>query len=357
MIVYTCDTLPDVVRGQLDELDHLAGRLGRDVAVPRPWVGTLRRQARAEAARSSIAIEGYPVGEADAVALLEGGSGRGSAPERAFEGYAHAMHHVAVLAEDPSFTWVDRVVLDLHFDACAWQPTSRPGRWRLGPVSVTAPGGGVAYQGPDAADVPALTAALIASLACPAGVHVAVRAAIAHLNLVSIHPFQDGNGRVSRILQSLVLALDGRLAPEFGSIEQHLASDTAGYYAALREVQGGRWQPDRDPTSWVDYCVGAHVASARRRLGLVEAAARRWAVLEDLVAARGWPERLVIALERACVREVERAGYAREAEVSPATASGDLRRLVDAGWLERRGSTKDARYVPSTALWERVDRR
>ncbi|HRN30524.1 MAG TPA: Fic family protein, partial [Terrimesophilobacter sp.] len=40
-----------------------------------------------------------------------------------------------------------------------------------------------------------------------------IRAAMAHLNLVMIHPFRDGNGRVARCLQSLILAPDGELAP------------------------------------------------------------------------------------------------------------------------------------------------
>ena len=52
--------------------------------------------------------------------------------------------------------------------------------------------------------------------------HVAVRAAMAHLHVVSVHPFRDGNGRISRIVQSLVLARQGLLAPEFSSIEEYL---------------------------------------------------------------------------------------------------------------------------------------
>ncbi len=353
MNVYRCPPLGRALRDRLSELDQLRSRLGAQVSVPRPWLGSLRRQARAATARSSVGIEGYRVDEAEALALVDGGSAGESEHRKAFAAYAHAMLHVAVLADDPSFTWVDRVILDLHFDACAWQSAARPGRWRLDPVYVTAPGGGVAYVGPDAAEVPRLAAALVESLAQDQP-HVVVRGAMAHLNLVSIHPFRDGNGRASRILQSLVLAREGVLSPELGSIEEYLAADTAGYYAALRAAQGGRWQPDRDAAPWVAWCVEAHLSQARRRLAQIEEAARRWAALEALVASRGWPDRLVIALERACVHEVDRAGYAGEAGVSPATASADLRRMVDAGWLERRGTTKDAHYVASEALRDAV---
>ena len=59
--------------------------------------------------------------------------------------------------------------------------------------------------------------------------HLIVRAAMAHLHLVSVHPFGDGNGRISRIVQSLVLARGGPLAPEFVSIEEYLGSNTSAY--------------------------------------------------------------------------------------------------------------------------------
>ena len=89
---------------------------------------------------------------------------------------------------------------------------------------------------------------------------------MAHLNVVSVHPFRDGNGRVSRIVQSLVLAREGLASPEFFSIEEYLGDHTQEYYAALREAQGGSYQPERDASAWVAFCVEAHIAQARRRL-------------------------------------------------------------------------------------------
>ena len=118
----------------------------------------------------------------------------------------------------------------------------------------------------------------------------------------SVHPFRDGNGRIARIVQSLVLARDGLLAPEFVSIEEYLGRNTDAYYAVLQEVQGGRYQPDRDAGPWVRFCVRAHVEQAHRRLDQIAEAGRRWARLEQLVADRGWPDRLVIALEERLAR-------------------------------------------------------
>lgn len=171
-----------------------------------------------------------------------------------------------------------------------------------------------------------------------------------------MHPFRDGNGRISRIVQSLVLAREGLLAPEFVSIEEYLDRNTEAYYATLQKVQGGTYQPERDASPWVKFCVEAHVEQARRRLDQIAAASARWSALEALVEPRGWPERLVIALELSLFHGVDRASYAAEADVSAPTASNDLRRLLDADLVVQRGRGRATRYVASEALRTDLER-
>jgi len=180
--------------------------------------------------------------------------------------------------------------------------------------------------------------------------HVVVRAAMAHLHVVSVHPFHDGNGRISRIVQSLVLARDGLMSPEFGSIEEYLGAHTAAYYEALNEAHGAIYQPDRDVTNWIAFCIEAHLVQARQRLTQIKDAAARWGHLEQLVESRRWPDRLVIALEQALMGGSDRASYATEADVSPATASADFRRLVDAGLVDQAGRGRSVRYEPTERL-------
>jgi Fic family protein len=326
-----------------------------------PWLGQLRRHVKASAARSSVSIEGYDVPANQAVAIANGGEGAedGDEARLALACYARAMDHVGVMAEDPTFSWSERVILDLHFDACLFQREKAPGRWRSGPISVTSPGGGPPeYVGPAAEQVPALMGEVADWLEHgDLDAHVVVRAAMAHLHVTSVHPFSDGNGRVSRIVQSLVLARGGLLAPEFGSIEEHLGHDTAAYYRALRETQGGSYQPDRDAGGWVAFCIDAHLAQARRRLEQLERAAVRWSFLEDLAERRGWPERIVIALEQSLFEGASRVAYSAEAEISPVTAGGDFRRLIDAGVMVREGRTRNTRYVASDGLRRDVQER
>lgn len=332
------------VRADLAELDRLRERLGSRVGTHTPWLGELRRHARASTAESSISIEGYTAPATDPEHRL------------ALDCYARAMDHVGAMAADPNFVWSERAILDLHFDACWFQRGRSPGLYRTGPISVTGPlGGPPAYVGPDPEIAPELMAEAVAWLGDD-DAHPAIRAAMAHLHIVSIHPFRDGNGRIARIVQSLVLALGGDLVPEFASIEEYLGRRTADYDAVLQQVQGGSYRPTRDASPWIRFCVEAHLDQARLRLAQIDDAGRRWRALEQIVEDRGWPDRLAIALEQSLFAGVDRASYIEEADIAAPTASNDLRRLVDADLVVRRGQGRSTRYVASDDLRRRVSR-
>jgi Fic family protein len=357
-VIYLTPATDDSLKAQLATLDALREQLGDQASLAGRWLGTLRRQWRAASAESSIEIEGFHVPGRDTLAVASGNEPSDPADDdrMALSSYARAMDHVGVMAGDPVFKWSDRVLLDLHFDACYFQKDKDPGQYRRQGIEVTRPGGGPpAYTGPPHGEVPELMAEVVHWLAHgDLEVHLTVRAAMAHLHVVSVHPFRDGNGRISRIIQSLVLARAGRLAPEFVSIEEYLGSNTQAYYAALEEVQRGSYQPQRDATPFVRLCVEAHIAQARRRLRQLADAGARWSYLETLVEQRAWPDRLVIALEQSLFHGTDRATYATEADVSAATASTDLRRLLDAGLISQQGRGPATRYVASARLAEDV---
>jgi Fic family protein len=345
------------LKAKLDELDQLRGELGLEAGRRVPWIGALRRQVRASSVEGSTSIEGFSVAPGEAVALVnsEEPVDPGDENRMAVACYARAMDHVGVMATDPAFRWLDRVILDLHFDACSFQRETGSGQWRSGAVGITRSDGRLVYQAPDADEVPVLMDEVIAWLdRGDPDLHVVVRAAMAHLHVVSIHPFHDGNGRISRIVQSLVLARDGLMSPEFGSIEEYLGAHTAAYYEALNEAHGATYQPDRDVAEWIVFCIDAHLAQARQRLAQIKDAAARWGHLEQLVESRHWPDRLVIALEQALMGGTDRASYAAEADVSPATASADFRRMVDAGLVDQAGRGRSVRYEPTESLRRRA---
>jgi Fic/DOC family len=348
MIYATPRPLPD-----LQELDELRAALGSRVGQAGRWLGTLRRLVKASSVESSTSIEGFSVPQDEAIAIVGGDETASPYDENrmAVACYSQALDHVGVMAGDPAFRWIDRVILDLHFDACSFQRDKGPGRWRTGAVGVTGSGGRLIYDAPDADQVPSLMAEVVDWLEHgDLDAHAVVRAAMAHLHVVSVHPFRDGNGRIARVVQSLVLAREGLLSPEFGSIEEYLGGHTAEYYRVLQEVQAGRYQPDRDASAWVSFCVDAHLAQARQRLDQIEQAGARWSYLERLAKERGWPDRLVIALEQSLVGGTDRTLYANEADVSAASATSDLRRLVDAGLIKQQGRGRSTRYHASDQL-------
>jgi len=185
-----------------------------------------------------------------------------------------------------------------------------------------------------------------------------VSAAMAHLNLVMIHPFRDGNGRMARCLQSLMLAADGTLAPVFMSIEEYLGRNTQAYYDVLAEVGGGSWQPERDARPWIRFILTAHLRQAQTLQHRVKASERIWISLEALVNARGLPERSMPALfDAASGYRLRRATYAaalsaNEDEVSDQTATRDLKALVDAGLLTPEGDKRGRVYTAAGPLKE-----
>lgn len=341
------------LRAQLKELAELKRKLNAEIGTRSRWMGSLRREVRARSIESSTSIEGFSVTPEEALALTSGR--RPADPDdedrQAVACYARAMDHVGAMAVDPHFRWSDRVILDLHFDACHFQRDKDPGLWRTGPIGVTGADGSLEYRGPEAEAVVPLIEEVVTWLAeGDLDPDLFVRAAMAHLHVTSVHPFRDGNGRVARIVQSLVLARGGLASPEFFSIEEYLRDHTQLYYATLRETQGGSYQPQRDATAWVAFCLEAHLAQARVRLAQVEQAAARWERLEEIVEGRNWPDRLVIALEQSLLGGTDRGRYVEEADISPATASADFGRLVEAGLLDQRGRARNISYVPSDSL-------
>jgi Fic family protein len=165
---------------------------------------------------------------------------------------------------------------------------------------------------------------------------------MAHLNLTMIHPFSDGNGRMARCLQTLVLAIKGIVDPTFGSIEEYLGRNTQDYYDILAEVGHGKWNPHRDTRPWIRFNLTAHYRQAGtvlRRTALIK---KLWDELEKEVTKRDLPERVIGAVADAAMGfRVRSATYRHFADVSKVVASRDLRAAVESGLLvpagERRG--------------------
>ncbi len=279
-MLFATPSLPSATQRKLTALDALHAQLAAALAALTPSRrSAMSRVARATAVAASTSIEGFRVAPSEALALLAGevAPDPDQPAQLAVENYARAIEHVDILSSDPSFRWFDRVLLDLHHDACSFQRDKDPGLWRTSPVGVIDGAGRVVYQAPPADQVPQLMHEIVEWLDHgDRDAHVVVRAAMAHLHVVSVHPFKDGNGRISRIVQSLVLARDGLLNPGFSSIEQYLDEHTQAYYEQLQHAHGSAYGQRCDAGDWVAFCIEAHLDQARRRLAQTREAPPRY---------------------------------------------------------------------------------
>lgn len=352
-MIFACPELNEAERRVHAKIDELRTNLSYAVS-SRRWIGVLRRVSLAKAIRGSNSIEGYNVTVDDALAAVDGEEPLDAQAETwaAIVGYRQAMTYVLELADDRHFEYSASLVKALHYQMLSYDLSKRPGRWRPGAIFVRSePSGERVYEGPDAELVPALVDELVASLNEASKVPVLVRAAMAHLNLVMIHPFSDGNGRMARCLQSLVLAREGILSPQFCSIEEYLGRNTPEYYAVLAEVDAGAWHPERDARPWVRFCLTAHYRQAQTLLRRSREMQRLWDALEELVSELRLPARALAALSDAALGfRVTNGRYRALTDINANLASRDLAALHRAGLLAGKGERRGRYYVASARV-------
>jgi len=169
------------------------------------------------------------------------------------------------------------------------------------------------------------------------------RAGIAHLYFESIHPFEDGNGRIGRAIAEKVLAQSfGQ--PTLTALAATILSRRKGYYAALEAAN-----KSNHVTAWLSWFAGIAIEAQRRTTAQVEFLIEKSRLLDQL---RG---RINSRQEKALLRMLREGpegfkgglsagNYASITGASPATATRDLADLAEKGALLRVGERRHARY-------------
>lgn len=325
-----------------------------NLATPRRWTGLLRRNTLARAIRGSNSIEGYNVTAEDAIAAAAGEEPLDANHESwmAVTGYRNAMTFVLQLAKDPNFKYSEGFIRGLHFMMIQHDLSKNPGNWRPGSIYVRDEARGeVVYEGPEVEMLPRLVDELIEYLNSDNCPDALIKGAMAHLNLVMIHPFSDGNGRMARCLQTLVLAREGILESEFSSIEEYLGRNTQEYYNVLAETAEGSWKPKNSTRAWVRFNLTAHFRQASTLLMRTRLMASLWEQLEVTIQRLSLPERVIFAVADAAIGyRVRNSNYRGIAEISDVMASRDLKAAVDAGLLIPAGERRGRLYVGSEGI-------
>src|ERR1700690_122276 len=215
-------------------------------------------------------------------------------------------------------------------------PTGRSGMTRAGPMQVVSGPVGrehVYFEAPQAARLDREMAAFLEWFNQPAETDEVLKAGLAHLWFVTIHPFEDGNGRIARAIADMALARSESSPQRFYSMSAQIRLERAAYYDILERAQKGTL----DITSWMEWfvgCLGRAIDGAQKTLGAVLAKARFW----DSVSALALNERQRLVLNRLLdgfEGKLTTSRYAKLAKCSQDTALRDILPLVEGGLLVR----------------------
>ncbi|MBF8192179.1 Fic family protein [Nonomuraea sp. K274] len=358
-MLYGTPKLSDADIRVVEEIEQMRHDLRMHLRPQEQWTKQLRRSLTARAIVGSNTIEGYAASVEDVEALMAGEAPleTSDTTRRELENYRRAMAYIQALSDaGTEFSYDLGLLNGLHFMMQEPHRRKRPGRLRQGPVYVTSPDDPVvmAYTGPDHTLVPGLMSELIQWLnEGDLDVPVHVRASMAHLNLVKIHPWADGNGRMSRALSTLVFAREAMLPPEFCSIEEWLGrgQNTYAYYQILGRVGGPEWSPRRATHGWITFCLRAHHLQAQQARRRVDLLSRAWSALAEAAVRDGLDERTVFALLPAFWESrVRRTVYQQDAELSPQQAVRDIREMCRLSWLTPQGQARGRYYVAGSAM-------
>jgi Fic family protein len=173
-----------------------------------------------------------------------------------------------------------------------------------------------------------------------------VAAALAHLEFVAIHPFNDGNGRTARALARLMLVQRGYALDGLVSLDAQLDLDRGAYFSAIRDAVGRDYEPGYDATPFVGYFVSSITRSADFVLARVRGLGEVLVRIRQAIIDGSLPPSMLDGLAYAWVNRHIRAGdYIRLTGRAPQSATRDLARAVADGWLLATGEKRGRYYV------------
>ena len=331
--------------GSLAALRFAQGRLlGRMESMGFPFRNEANLTTLTRDVVKSSAIEGERLDAAEvrsSIARRLGlDEGRDRPASREVEGVVEMMldatqNHPLPLTGERLFSW--------H---AALFPTGRSGMRRLvtgawrtdaqGPMQVVSGPLGkehVHFEAPPADRLDGEMASFLEWFESPHAMDPILFAGLAHLRFLTIHPFEDGNGRIARAIADLILARAEGTARRFYSLSGQIERERKDYYLQLERAQRG----DLDVTAWLEWflgCLGRAIHSAGDTLAAVMRKAETW----DLANRHPVNERQTVVLNRLLDGfrgQLTTSKYAKLAKCSEDTALRDIRLLCDWGVLAR----------------------
>jgi len=338
--------ITNAILGRIAEIDEFKGTWRAIGRIAPERLSSLRRVATIESIGSSTRIEGAKLSDREIEKLLSNIEIKAfsTRDEQEVAGYADVMEMIFTNYDAIDLT--ENHIKQLHRDLLQYSDKDERhrGEYKKLPNHVEAfdPNGkslGVIFETASPFDTPNRMAALMdwtQQVLERGDIHPLLITAIFTVVLLEIHPFQDGNGRLSRILTTLMLLRAGYAYVPYGSLESIIEQNKESYYLALRQTQGTIRTPEPDWQPWISYFLKALQQQKIRLEGKIE---RERLILGEL------PELSVHILEivrnhgRVTVNEASKA-----TGVNRNTIKDHIKSLADNDHLTKHGAGRGTWY-------------
>lgn len=335
------------IRQRLDRWDT-AVRHGVDLTTHSWRMFVVWDAARDASVSGSTGIEGNPLTPEQVDAVLSGAAvDEDDVHVREVVNYNRALELGRAAISRPDFEWTHEIVHQVNAAVMDGLPRDTRGNYR-GPDDEVFVG---IYMGPSPLLVQGFMTELVDWIRSSSTASSLVRSALLHLNVIAIHPFNDGNGRTARILAAMALMEHGIPATELISIEAYIRRHREEYVEVLRTTLGTGYDPDNHTaTAWLDYYTRVSLDRLDVRDRILEALPGDMGVVFAALTDAGAPAEWALILLAARVSRVRTDRVAAMTSRSSPAARALLGRVVDAGWLTPQGRTRGRWYAPSGRL-------
>ncbi|OGP02671.1 MAG: hypothetical protein A2Z91_01540 [Deltaproteobacteria bacterium GWA2_38_16] len=219
------------------------------------------------------------------------------------------------------------------------------------------------YFPPESKDVHLLMKSLVKWLNQKNDTHPILKAGIAHYQLVSIHPFMDGNGRTARALATFLLYREKYDLKQLYSLENYYSEDLKGYYAALHECQGLHYYENSSPniTRWLDYFSKGVAIVFEEIKEKTLLAIQKYSFPENKANIKLLqsitPRQRKVLTYFSHHPQVRTKNISSLFHIKDRTARDLLTKWIQEGFIKRQGQgKKDSYYVLSETYWHLIDK-
>ncbi len=309
------------------------------------WEAKFREEAIVRSVYHGTHIEGNELNYTEAEKVLSGASIVGR--ERDIQEVLNYRNVLKFIQDYQKPEFSEETLKYLHeLTVYRMLPEGSTGDYRKTQVVVkNSQTGEITFRPPPAVEVPFLISDFFSwlNLTNSEDVHAALKAGITHYELVRIHPFLDGNGRVARAMATMVLFKDGYDVKRFFSLEEHYDREPLRYYEALQGVA----KASGNMTAWLEYFCEALAIELNRIKEKVKSLSTDLKIKKSL----GGQQMTLTERQIKIVEYIQESGFLQNKAffelfpmVSEDTVLRELKDLIKKGIVVKEGTTKGVKY-------------